>query len=287
MTANMGDDMGISIIIPTFNRAHRIGNAIESVINQSDPNWELIIIDDGSTDTTSLVVRDYLQDIRIKYFSQEKQGVSFSRNFGARYANGDFLIFLDSDDFFEPDLIENLRNENFTDYDIICWQVLKKIDGKKILWKPIQLDGLYNNITASFLAGSICYRKDVFLKAGGFDQKMKFGENYELGIRIAHFQDLKIKVINRTYITYNLNSCERESNSLDNRLSSHLHQLDKHKELYKSQPKKLSEMYYLIGFVLELKGDIKSAKEIYQNSWKTNRSNVKAFLKTIYLKFWR
>ena len=280
-------DSLISIIIPTFNRANSIEKAIESVTHQSGQNWELIIIDDGSTDNTSLIVREYLVDLRIKYYFQENRGVSAARNLGAKYAEGGYLIFLDSDDYLEPELVEELSEENFTNYDIVCWQVLKNIDGKETLWKPEQLDGLYNNITVSFLAGSICYKKEVFFKVGGFDPKMKFGENYELGIRIANLQGLRIKLINKVFLNYNLNPRERESNSFDNRLSSHLHQLNKHKELYERQPKILSGMYYLIGFVLEKQGDIGSAKEFYQNSWKTNRGNIKAFLKTIYLKFLR
>ena len=287
MIAKRDKNVIISFIIPSFNRAHCILNAIESVTNQSGQNWELIIIDDGSTDTTSLIIQEYLEDLRIKYYMQDNRGVSAARNLGAEYAEGDFLIFLDSDDYFEPDLIEILKKENFTDYDIVSWQVLKNIDGKETIWKPVQLDGLYNNITASFLAGSVCYKKEVFFKVGSFDPKIKFGENYELGIRIANLQGLRIKLINKVFLKYNLNPRERESNSFDNRLSSHLHQLDKHKELYESQPKILSGMYYLIGFVFEKQGDIGSANEFYQNSWKTNRSNLKAFLKTVYLKFLR
>src|SRR5690606_9134706 len=109
-----------------------------------------------------VIVQEYLKDLRVNYYFQVNKGVSSARNLGAKYAKGDYLIFLDSDDYIEPDLIENLQKENFTHYDIICWQVLKKIDGKQSLWKPTQLDSLYNNITASFLAGSICYRKDIF-----------------------------------------------------------------------------------------------------------------------------
>ena len=156
-------DSLVSIIIPTFNRACCIENAIESVTRQSGKNWELIIIDDGSTDNTSLIVREYLGDLRIKYYFQENRGVSAARNLGAEYAAGDYLIFLDSDDYLVPDLVEKLSEENFTNYDILCWQVLKNINGKETLLKPTPLDGLYNNITASFLAGSVCYKKEVFV----------------------------------------------------------------------------------------------------------------------------
>ena len=87
-----------SIILPTFNRSVLITKAIESVINQTYTNWELIIIDDGSTDNTKSVLENYLSDSRIKYFFQENQERSVARNNGIKRAKGDYICFLDSDD---------------------------------------------------------------------------------------------------------------------------------------------------------------------------------------------
>ncbi len=274
----------ISIIIPTFNRAFSLNKSIESVQAQTCEKWELIVIDDGSDDETPELVKKYLGDSRIKYFHQTHQGVSIARNSGARHAIGDYLIFLDSDDIFFPDLIKNVYEAEFYKYDLMCWQVLKIIDGEKSFWKPKKLSQMYKSIKASFLAGSICYRKDLFFKAGGYDPKITFGENYELGLRISQVQNLKIKIINKVFLKYEITTSTRASNSLDNRLSSYLYQYKKHKSNYDKNPKEKSEMNYLIGFVLEKLNRRSAALVHYKNSWLSNPLKIKPLLKIIYLK---
>lgn len=92
-----------SIIIPTYNRAHFLDRTISSVINQTYKNWELLIVDDGSTDNTKEVVQEYsLSDDRVIYIYQENKKVSAARNNGLRIAQGDYLCFLDSDDEYMP-----------------------------------------------------------------------------------------------------------------------------------------------------------------------------------------
>lgn len=88
-----------SIIIPTYNRANFICTAIESVIGQTYKNWELIIVDDGSTDNTKEIISSYNND-RIRYIYQENQERSIARNNGINNARGEYICFLDSDDYF-------------------------------------------------------------------------------------------------------------------------------------------------------------------------------------------
>jgi len=277
----------ISIIIPTYNRYKSLPLSIKSVLDQTRDNWELIIIDDGSEDSTQEVLKDYLNDDRIKYYYQENQGVSVARNSGAMLATGDYIIFLDSDDIFFPDLINHIYEAEFYKYDLICWQVLKNIDGKEKIWKTQQLDGMYNNIKATFLAGSICFKKSIFLQAGGYDPKMSFGENYELGMRVCEQANLKIKSINKPLLYYEIQTQNRSSNSIKNRLSSSIHQYKKHKAKYDKNLKAKAEMNYSIGYVLE-KSDRKSfALAQFKNSWMSNPWRLKPLLKIIYLKLFR
>ena len=94
----------ISIILPTFNRADVIKRAIASVQAQTFTDWELIIVDDGSTDDTARVVTDL--DPRIRYFYQENKGVSSARNNALRQSRGQYIAFLDSDDEWLPHFLE-------------------------------------------------------------------------------------------------------------------------------------------------------------------------------------
>ena len=98
-----------SIIIPTYNRADMIAETIESVINQTYPNWELIIVDDGSKDNTKEVLSSFIEtDSRIIYIFQENAERSVARNNGIRHAKGEWICFLDSDDLFASNHIEGI-----------------------------------------------------------------------------------------------------------------------------------------------------------------------------------
>jgi glycosyltransferase involved in cell wall biosynthesis len=99
------DSPFFSIIIPTYNRAHLIGRAIESVLGQTFKDWELIIVDDGSTDDTSAKVLAF-QDERIRYVWQENAELNAARNMGIQAHKGVYLCFLDDDDLFLPEHLE-------------------------------------------------------------------------------------------------------------------------------------------------------------------------------------
>ena len=97
-----------SIILPTFNRAHTLKRTIESVLDQTYPNWELIIIDDGSTDNTKAVCQQF-DDKRITYVYQTNSERSAARNNGITLTTGKYIGFLDSDDTYSPSFLENVH----------------------------------------------------------------------------------------------------------------------------------------------------------------------------------
>ncbi len=97
----------VSIIMPSWNTAKFIGESIQCVIDQTYQNWELIIVDDCSTDNTDEVVKPFLADQRIKYLHNEKNsGAALTRNYALREAQGEWIAFLDSDDLWTPDKLE-------------------------------------------------------------------------------------------------------------------------------------------------------------------------------------
>ena len=128
----------VSIIIPTYNREKFLLYALESVKAQTYKNWELIVIDDGSTDNTENICRNFAKSIDqpFKYFYQENQGVASARNYGLKVAKGDFIAFLDSDDRWYPwHISKNLKAFKYNkDLDFV-FSAGRKIDfnTKKIL----------------------------------------------------------------------------------------------------------------------------------------------------------
>lgn len=95
----------VSIIMPAFNRSQIIELAIESILNQTFLNWELIVVDDGSTDETSVIFSKYIDNFRVRYFKQARLGVSSARNFGLRQARGEYIAYLDTDNRWEVDYL--------------------------------------------------------------------------------------------------------------------------------------------------------------------------------------
>lgn len=125
----------VSVIMPSYNTAKYIAESIESVINQTYPHWELIIVDDCSTDDTDSVVAKYLSDGRIRYLKNEKNsGAAISRNYALREAKGKWIAFLDSDDVWLPEKLETqiaFMLEN--DYKFTCTDYRIRLNGT---WLP-------------------------------------------------------------------------------------------------------------------------------------------------------
>jgi len=274
----------ISFIIPTYNRVHTIGKSIESILKQTCSEWELIIVDDGSQDETKKYIETYLRDARINYTYQTNQGVAVARNHGANLAKGEYLIFLDSDDIVEISLVQTLLEYSYMDYDLISWQLNKIIDSKSEIVKPKNLGYIYNYRTAIFLAGGVCYKKNIFLKVGGYDHHLTFGENYELGLRICQLKNLNVLILNKILGSYIIEKSKRISNSISNRLYSLVYYYKKHRKLYDSNREECSKINYQLGYLLENANKINYAIIFYKKSWKISHWKIKPFLKFNYLK---
>ncbi|CDB35850.1 glycosyltransferase group 2 family protein [Phascolarctobacterium sp. CAG:266] len=122
----MENNLKISVIIPVYNVEKYLKRCLDSVINQAYKNLEIILVDDGSTDNTLKILQEFaLKNSRIKIFCQENQGAAVARNLGLSIATGKYVIFLDSDDYFEKDLVEKSveRAEKFN-ADIVVFRAI-------------------------------------------------------------------------------------------------------------------------------------------------------------------
>ena len=182
--------MRFSIIIPTYNRAAFLPKAIESVLSQTYIDWELIIVDDGSTDNTKDVVSQYA-DSRIVYIYQENAERSAARNNGIAHAKGEYVCFLDSDNYMLPDRIEKLADSITNEGDLACYctdiEYINELNGNKTLKKgnpyqfPINVDMLIQDIIAT---PQICCATEI-LRRHQFNPQLSIGEDMELLFRIT------------------------------------------------------------------------------------------------------
>ena len=182
----------VSVVIATYNREKYIKRAIESVINQTYKNIELIIIDDGSTDNTGDVVKHYLADSRVRYIYQKNQGCIDARNNGVVIAKGKYIAILDSDDFWcDKNKIEKQVNflEKNTEYVIVGGGAIQ-IDqnGKEVvryLLPEKDIDIRKVLLVSDALAHvTVLFRRDAWEKVGGYDKKFGF-EDWDLFLKMG------------------------------------------------------------------------------------------------------
>ena len=127
----------ISFIIPSYNSANTIKRAIESILNQTlKTEFEVIVVDDGSNDNTEEVVRKYENDERIKYFKKENSGVADTRNYGVKVATGEYIIFVDSDDYISENLLKDIEPYLLQNIELIKWNPIFVDENKNEVLKP-------------------------------------------------------------------------------------------------------------------------------------------------------
>lgn len=131
--------MLFSIIIPVYNVEKYLFDCLDSVRNQTFSDWEAICVDDGSTDDSAIVLEAYAEkDGRMKVVTQANGGLSAARNAGLRQAKGDYVLFLDSDDWLERDALEVL-SQNLEDEDMLCFSGRRYIEDEKTFRDPDRL----------------------------------------------------------------------------------------------------------------------------------------------------
>ncbi len=170
----------ISIIMPTFMHAGFIAQAIISVMGQTYQNWELIIVDDGSSDNTKEVVASFLADRRIMYFAQVNAGASAARNKGIMVSGGELIAYLDSDDVFLPDHLQ-VRVEMINNLGVdFVFGPLFVVNGAK---KEIYHGELSDNETGCVMPLMVMHKRICF-DAGLFNPADVFEEDLNLFLKM-------------------------------------------------------------------------------------------------------
>jgi len=180
----------VSVIIPAYNQSHYLGQAIQSVLDQTYPDFEIIVVDDGSTDDTRAVA-DSFTDARLRYVYQDNAGLSAARNTGIRHATGTYLSYLDSDDLFlseklallvdafdrEPELgfaagQAVLIDENSQPLGEIFDAGLPQDRSQLLMNNPLHV-------------GSVLLRRDWQEKVGFFDESLRSYEDWDMWLRLV------------------------------------------------------------------------------------------------------
>lgn len=194
----------VSVIIPTYNRAHLIGRAIQSVLNQTYQDFEIIVVDDGSTDNTDEVVKDF-GDERIGYIRHKgNKGGAAARNTGIRAAKGEYIAFLDDDDEFLPNKIESLLPPLQASDDTVGLVYSKvhiiESEGKSMYFPE---KGLSGDIFEEYLAGPFFQTNSTLIKRDAialFDESLPRWQDADFHLRILRkYHAIFVDIVSAKY----------------------------------------------------------------------------------------
>lgn len=187
----------VSVIIPTYNRAYILGKAIDSVLAQTYDNFELIIVDDGSTDNTEELVKSY-KDERIRYcYTKINKGAAAARNYGIGNATCDYIAFEDSDDAWRPDKLEKQMKvmlDDSNEVGFVYHKIAYDMGHGRVAILPseeVPVESKSGNIYKQLLydnlvdCPSLLVRKSCLDKVGVFDESLKALEDYDLALRLG------------------------------------------------------------------------------------------------------
>jgi len=187
------DDL-VSIVIPCYNQAQYLGETIESALQQTYNNVEIIVVNDGSPDNTSEIASKY----PVILIEQKNSGLSNARNNGIKASHGKWILTLDSDDKIDKDFIKKTINKA----DIVS-TTLKTFDQEDKIWEPPRDNPIYDNfLMDNQINCCSLFKREVFDAVGGFDEQMRDGyEDWDFWVRVAHF-GYKFQVIREPLFFY-------------------------------------------------------------------------------------
>jgi len=189
--------VAVSVVLPSYNRAELLGRAIESVLAQTFRNFELIVVDDASTDSTERVVKEFCEP-RVRYFRQEmNKGAPAARNRGIKAARGEFIAFQDSDDEWVPEKLQiqfDILKNSPAEVGVVYSGMERVVGEERSLWPTPAVtpeDGIIYGDALNRLLGiglqTSLIRRECFSKVGMFDEDLKRLQDFELFIRLSKY----------------------------------------------------------------------------------------------------
>jgi glycosyltransferase involved in cell wall biosynthesis len=222
----------ITIVTPTYNRKVLVQRTIASVLNQTYTDWQLIIVDDGSTDGTEAALYTFLKDSRIEYIKKENSGQADSLNTGAANAKGEFLVFLDSDDEAYPNWLERINLELQSNTGIVCAGAIRQFaDGTRIEEGMNEFYLFGQHYKLKFTCGSLFIRTAIFSAIKGYDITLRSNIQTDLGYRLLDYlrkTDLRIVVVNEYLVQINIHDGERIRTNWQMRREGGIQFINKH-----------------------------------------------------------
>lgn len=242
-----------SVVIPLYNKADYIENTIKSILDQTFADYEIIVVNDGSTDESEAIVRRF-NDEKIQIFNQKNQGVSAARNFGIEKSKGKLIAFMDADDFWLPNHLQELSDlyRDYPNCGLYCSRHKIRISKNRFQIPYYEaIDNSFRGIVKDYFlsnkpfritwTSSLAIPKEILENIGGFTPEVTNGQDLELWTKIGI--KYPVALTNKTTAVYNFNI---ENSLAKNKINSKvLMNFEQFKILEKDNPslKKFLDLY--------------------------------------------
>jgi len=258
----------VSVIIPTYNRAHLVGRAIQSVLNQTYQDFEIIVVDDGSADNTKEVIKKFQeQDKRVKYIRHEKnRGGSAARNTGIKASRGEYIAFLDSDDKWVPGKLEK-QLKKINDSELkpgAVYTGLKYVDIQRRnirVKKPKYRGNIFQTLLVMNVVGtasSVLVKKECLNIVGLFDESLPSRQDLDMWIRISKKFNFDFILEPLTFVTEHE---DRITENLEAKVKGYEILLEKIYDELKEDRSELAKYYYDLGIIYLKLGHLKFCRK--------------------------
>jgi glycosyltransferase involved in cell wall biosynthesis len=264
-----------SVVICTHDRAAVLPEAIDSVLAQDFADYELVVVDDGSTDDTRQVVEAY-PDPRVRYVYRTNGGLSAARNTGAEAARGRLVTFLDDDDRFTSSALNRIASSLGADVDrVVSWGArLVDEEGREVeLRLPEDQGPAFCDYRALFKAGTFAVPRDLYFEVGGFDEELRTSHQTEFALRLlpeCRSRGVDVVAVDDPLIVIvRRGAGRRERDDPDRLLQASLAILDRHGEQLARSPHVLADYLATAGVAAARTGDHRQARALLSRAART------------------
>jgi glycosyltransferase involved in cell wall biosynthesis len=292
----------ISVIIPCYNNHDYIQECLDSVLNQTFSDFEVILVDDGSTDGTTETVKAYLP--KLKLISQKNQGPAVARNVGLEEATGKYVAFQDADDLWYPEKLELqlkfLESNPRFDWvyaDMSTFNDQQRLQASWFADRPTYQGKVFEKlINNNFIPTiTVMAKKEAVLSVGGFDPSLRSCEDKDLWLRLARKNELGRldKVLaKRRFHTHNLCRDNQLLIASEIKVMQKMKSLVEEERLQRLLDNKISRLYFELGYFHFARNELTKAREYFRQSnrqeafdWKSRLYYYSTFLDQRFLGF--
>ena len=278
----------VSIIVPTYNRASLLTRAIESVLAQTYEDFEVIVVDDGSTDNTADVISQFRDDRLAYHPLTEHGGAANARNVGIEHTQGSLVAFQDSDDAWAPDKLERqikVLAAAVNRAAVCVCSVETNQFGRmgEVRWKKGEMTG--EEATAQLASGagyatpSLLIKREALDRVGGFDTQLPRLQDYELTLRIARHYNFVMMDEILLCSSLTADSLSTSSTGYADALEI---VLDLHADIFAQFPAGKSQMLFNAGKFFALDNRARESLPYFRRSWRARRTNIRPVIGAVF-----